>query len=136
MNLGNKITELRKKNNLSQEDVAEKVGVTRQTISKWELEETTPDIKQAKELSKNFNVSLDELTDNDVKNILVDKVSNTERLAGMIIKILKGIGIFFIVIIIFYIFLIIIGLIAFNKVKTETNQNIVEVQTQNISVLK
>lgn len=136
MNLGNKITELRKKNSLSQEDVAEKVGVTRQTISKWELEETTPDIKQAKELSKIFNVSLDELTDNDVKNILVDKVSNTERLAGMIIKILKGIGIFFIVIIIFYIFLIIIGLIAFNKVKTETNQNIVEVQTQNISVLK
>ena len=136
MNLGNKITELRKKNNLSQEDVAEKVGVTRQTISKWELEETTPDIKQAKELSKIFNVSLDELTDNDVKNILVDKVSNTERLAGMIIKILKGIGIFFIVIIIFYIFLIIIGFIAFNKVKTETNQNIVEVQTQNISVLK
>ena len=136
MNLGNKITELRKKNNLSQEDVTEKVGVTRQTISKWELEETTPDIKQAKELSKIFNVSLDELTDNDVKNILVDKVSNTERLAGMIIKILKGIGIFFIVIIIFYIFLIIIGLIAFNKVKTETNQNIVEVQTQNISVLK
>ena len=136
MNLGNKITELRKKNSLSQEDVAEKVGVTRQTISKWELEETTPDIKQAKELSKIFNVSLDELTDNDVKNILVDKVSNTERLAGMIIKILKGIGIFFIVIIIFYIFLIIIGLVAFNKVKTETNQNIVEVQTQNISVLK
>ena len=136
MNLGNKITELRKKNNLSQEDVAEKVGVTRQTISKWELEETTPDIKQAKELSKIFNVSLDELTDNDVKNILVDKVSNTERLAGMIIKILKGMGIFFIVRIVFYIFLIIIGLIAFNKVKTETNQNIVEVQTQNISVLK
>ena len=136
MNLGNKITELRKKNNLSQEDVAEKVGVIRQTISKWELEETTPDIKQAKELSKIFNVSLDELTDNDVKNILVDKVSNTERLAGMIIKILKGIGIFFIVIIVFYIFLIIIGLVAFNKVKTETNQNIVEVQTQNISVLK
>lgn len=44
MNLGNKIMTLRKKNNLSQEDLAEKVGVTRQTISKWELEETTPDI--------------------------------------------------------------------------------------------
>ena len=38
MNLGNKIMTLRKKNNLSQEDLAEKVGVTRQTISKWELE--------------------------------------------------------------------------------------------------
>ena len=38
MNLGNKIMSLRKKNNLSQEELAEKVGVTRQTISKWELE--------------------------------------------------------------------------------------------------
>jgi transcriptional regulator with XRE-family HTH domain len=56
MNLGNKIIELRKKNNLSQEELAEKVGVTRQTISKWELEETSPDIKQAKNLSKIFNI--------------------------------------------------------------------------------
>ena len=44
MNLGNKIMTLRKKNNMSQEELAEKVGVTRQTISKWELEETSPDI--------------------------------------------------------------------------------------------
>ena len=56
MEIGNKISELRKKNNLSQEALAEKIGVTRQTISKWELGETSPDIKQAKELSKVFNV--------------------------------------------------------------------------------
>lgn len=37
MNLGKKIAELRKKNNLSQEELAEKVGVARQTISKWEI---------------------------------------------------------------------------------------------------
>ena len=54
MEIGNKILELRKKNNLSQEALAEKIGVTRQTISKWELGETSPDIKQAKELSKVF----------------------------------------------------------------------------------
>ena len=89
MEIGNKILELRKKNNLSQEALAEKIGVTRQTISKWELGETSPDIKQAKELSKVFNVSLDELTDNDIKNVLEAKVSNTEKLAGIIIKILK-----------------------------------------------
>ena len=89
MNLGNKIMTLRKKNNLSQEDLAEKVGVTRQTISKWELEETTPDINQAKKLSMIFNISLDELVNNDVNSILIEKVSNTERLAGIIIKILK-----------------------------------------------
>ena len=56
MEIGNKILELRKKNNLSQEALAEKIGVSRQTISKWELGETSPDIKQAKELSKVFNV--------------------------------------------------------------------------------
>lgn len=86
MNLGEKIVSLRKKNNLSQEELAEKVGVTRQTISKWELEETKPDINQAKKLSKLFNISLDELTNNDISNILVEKVSNTEKLAGIIIK--------------------------------------------------
>ena len=93
MNIGNKIMELRKKKGLSQEELAEKVGVARQTISKWELGETSPDIKQAKVLSKIFNVSLDELVDNDIKDVLVEKTSNTEKLAGLILKIMKIIGI-------------------------------------------
>lgn len=110
MNLGNKIMTLRKKNNLSQEDLAEKVGVTRQTISKWELEETTPDINQAKKLSMIFNISLDELVNNDVNSILIEKVSNTERLAGIIIKILKASGI----LLILFIVLMLTLLIMFN----------------------
>lgn len=93
MDFGNKIASLRKKNNFTQEELAERVGVTRQTISKWELNETSPDISQAKILSKVFNVSLDELTCNDINSILVTKISNTEKLAGITIKILKIIGI-------------------------------------------
>lgn len=93
MDIGNKIVNLRKNNNLSQEDLAEKIGVTRQTISKWELGETKPDIKQALELSKIFNISLDELANNDLNSVIIEKVSNTEKLAGLIIKILKIIGI-------------------------------------------
>ncbi len=89
MGLGNKILTLRKQANITQEDLAEKLNVTRQTISKWELEETAPDIKQAKELSKIFHVSLDELVDNEIKDLLVEKVSNTEKLAGLIIRIIK-----------------------------------------------
>ncbi len=107
MNLGNKIMTLRKKNNLSQEVLAEKVGVTRQTISKWELEETTPDINQAKKLSMIFNISLDELVNNDVNSILIEKVSNTERLAGIIIKILKVSGILLILFIVLMLTLLI-----------------------------
>ena len=103
MEVGKKIMELRKKNGLSQEDLAEKVGVARQTISKWELGETSPDLKQAKILSKIFNVSLDELTDNDIKDILVEKTSNTEKLAGLILKFIRIMTILIIVIPILYI---------------------------------
>ena len=94
MEIGKKIMDLRKKNGLSQEELAEKVGVARQTISKWELGETSPDLKQSKELSKIFNVSLDELTDNDIKDVLVEKTSNTEKLAGLILKLIKFMIIF------------------------------------------
>ena len=97
MEIGKKIMELRKRQGLSQEELAEKVGVARQTISKWELGETSPDLKQAKELSKIFKVSLDELTSNDIKDILVEKTSNTEKLAGIILKLLKFIIVFIIV---------------------------------------
>lgn len=97
MNLGKKIAELRKKNNLSQEELAEKVGVARQTISKWEIGDTTPDINQVKIISKIFNISIDELVDNDINNVIVEKISNTEKLAGITIKILKVFGIMIIV---------------------------------------
>lgn len=90
MNIGEKILELRKENNLSQEQLAEKLDVARQTISKWELSETCPNIEQAKQLSNLFNISLDELVGNDIKDSIVNKISNTERLAGLTIKILKG----------------------------------------------
>ena len=97
MDFGSKISYLRKKNNMSQESLAELLDVTRQTLSKWELNETSPDINQAKKLSKIFNVSLDELTDNNITNVIVEKVSNTERLALLTINILKFIGIIFVI---------------------------------------
>lgn len=108
MEIGKKIMELRKKNGLSQEELAEKVGVARQTISKWELGETAPDLKQSKELSKIFNVSLDELTDNDIKNILVEKTSNTEKLAGLILKLIRVIVLLLILLPLIYIILYIV----------------------------
>ena len=61
MKLGEKILELRKKNALSQEQLGEKLEVTRQTISNWELGETSPNPEQLVLLSKTFNISIDEL---------------------------------------------------------------------------
>lgn len=79
MNLGNKILELRKKNGLSQEQLGEKVEVTRQTISNWELESTTPNPEQLKLLSKTLNVSIDELLDNNLKKTLENKVNKIDN---------------------------------------------------------
>ena len=89
MELGNRILDLRKNKGLSQEQLGEKIGVTRQTISNWELGETSPNPEQLKLLSKEFNISIDELLNNDIQNVLVEKVSNTEKLAGLILKIIK-----------------------------------------------
>ena len=115
MELGKQIYELRKKANLSQEQLAEQVGVSRQTISKWELGETAPDIKQAQVLSQVFSVSLDELTGNDTKEVIYKKVSNTEKLAGLIIKVIKIWGI----IILACLIVAVVGIVLFGFVRGE-----------------
>ena len=113
MLLGEKILDLRKKNGLSQEQLGEKINVTRQTISNWELGETSPNPEQLKFLSKELNVSIDELLDNDIHSVLIEKVSNTEKLAGLVLRVLKCLGVIFIIVLI----IDIASLILFTYVK-------------------
>ncbi len=129
MKLGEKILELRKKNGLSQEQLGEKLEVTRQTISNWELGETSPNPEQLVLLSKTFNISIDELLNNDVKNILVEKVSNTEKLAGLVLKLIKWLGISFLV-------LLIIDIIAFIVFLIIRNNNVKETTATTICQIK
>lgn len=89
--LGEKIISERKKCKLSQEDLAEKLGITRQTISNWELNETSPDLKQAFKLCDIFNISLDELTGKE--NAILTKLDKTESNSKLIIKLVKTVGI-------------------------------------------
>lgn len=81
MALGNSLFQARKNKGLSQEEVAEKLGISRQTISKWETDETLPDIRQSKRLALLYGLSLDELIDFDVdiKEIqdIIDRTSDT-----------------------------------------------------------
>lgn len=61
METKNIIFELRTKNNLSQDELAEKLYVTRQAVSRWETGETTPNVETLKLLSKLFDVSINTL---------------------------------------------------------------------------
>lgn len=69
LEIANKLYKLRKKNGLSQEALAEKLGISRQSISKWERAESSPDTDNLISLAKLYNISLDELLLNDAKEI-------------------------------------------------------------------
>lgn len=73
MDLGEKLFELRKSKNLTQDDVAEKLNVTRQTVSKWETNQSTPDFDKIVPLCDLYGISPNELLkgekeDNEVEN--------------------------------------------------------------------
>ena len=70
MSLGEKLYELRKKQGLTQEQAADKLGVTRQTISKWETDQSTPDFNKLVPISKLYGISLDELAGNEQKETI------------------------------------------------------------------
>ena len=61
MEFNNKLYELRKQKGFSQEELANRLNVSRQTISKWEVGESTPDMEKLAAISDLFEVSLDEL---------------------------------------------------------------------------
>ena len=63
--IANKLVELRKKNGLSQEELADKLGLSRQAVSKWERAESSPDTDNLICLAKLYNVSLDDLLNTD-----------------------------------------------------------------------
>lgn len=70
MILGDKIMNLRKKNNWSQEDLAEKLGISRQSVSKWESGTSIPDIDKIIKISAIFDVSTDYLLKDELEEIL------------------------------------------------------------------
>ena len=65
MSFGENLQEVRRKNQLSQEDLAEMLGVSRQAVSKWELGEGYPEVEKLLVLARRLNLSLDRLLDNE-----------------------------------------------------------------------
>ena len=96
MKFNEKLINLRKKAGLSQEELGYKLNVTRQTVSKWELGQTTPEMDKLIEISKIFNISVDELineseTKNDsnsnpiIEDKPIEKTNNKEKTVRTIV---------------------------------------------------
>lgn len=79
------LVHLRKLNRMTQEDVAEKVGVTRQAIAKWESGETVPDLDKCRLLADVFGVSLDDLANYKAEeNLGLDLPPKGKHLFGIV----------------------------------------------------
>ena len=66
--IGRNLIHLRKYNQLTQEEVAEKINVSRQAVAKWESNETTPDLRSCMALANLYNVSMDDLVNHSQEN--------------------------------------------------------------------
>ena len=85
MILADKIIDLRKKNGLSQEELAEKLGVSRQSISKWEGAQSVPDMGRVVQMSELFGVSTDYLLKDELELAVPETApeETRERTVGM-----------------------------------------------------
>ena len=110
--LGKNISELRKNLGISQEKLSEEIGVSRQTISNWELGETYPNSEQLILLSKTLNISTDELIGNEF-SLLNEKIQTTENFIKKEKKLNKIL--FIIIYFLILITLIILMIVLFTK---------------------
>lgn len=89
--LGEKLAALRKRSGYSQQELAEKLSVTRQTISNWECGQGAPALDKAVELAKIYQISLDDLAGEQVEVVVKEKRESQarvlKRLVGKYVKI-------------------------------------------------
>lgn len=69
MNLSHNLKKIRKEHNLSQEQLAEKLGVSRQSVSKWESNQAYPEMDKVLQLCKMFNLNIDDLLNQDINEV-------------------------------------------------------------------
>lgn len=89
MEFHNKLYNLRKQKGLSQEELANRLNVSRQTISKWEVGDSTPDMEKLTAISDMFDISLDELVMDKVPARKDESLSKSEIVGELKDKILS-----------------------------------------------
>ena len=117
--LSDNLIQLRRKSGLSQEQLADKIGVSRQAISKWECGQSTPELEKLMAMSELFNVSLDELTKGPSESPAKDtsaessetKEFTSAKIVGIVLSILGAV------------LLIIAGILLISSPETATQIN-------------
>ena len=97
MNLADNLKKIRKENNLSQEQLAEKLGVSRQSVSKWESGISYPEMDKVIQICNIFNLNINELINEDIKQVNEDKeiqVRNNKYITSFFEYITKTIDMF------------------------------------------
>jgi len=92
---GKFIKEIRKKNNLTQKQLADKYNVTYQAVSKWENGKNIPDISLLKEMSKDFNTNIEDILDGNINNNNNNKNKNYKNILLLVLIIIILIPILF-----------------------------------------
>ena len=122
MNFNEKLIKLRKERGLSQEELGAAVGVSRQTISKWDLAQSSPDFQKLVLLSDYFKISLDTLVkDIDVEDVrdknlnekqlsmIYKDITTAKKTVGTVVNIFCGIAV---IGVIFFVLLIILNMVV------------------------
>ena len=122
MNFNEKLIKLRKERGLSQDELGAAVGVSRQTISKWELAQSYPDFQKLVLLSDYFKISLDTLVkDIDVEDVrdknlnekqlsmIYKDITTAKKTVGTVVNIFCGIAV---IGVIFFVLLIILNMVV------------------------
>lgn len=116
-NIGKFIKEMRKNKNLTQEELAEKLGVNNRTVSRWENGKNMPDISLYKPLCEVLGISIEELVNGELtnkKNIsysvekaIINTVSSSKKEKSKMSKIIKFLSVLVIVTTIFVVFVVV-----------------------------
>ena len=77
-NFADNLKKIRKENNLSQEQLADKLGVSRQSVSKWESSAAYPEMDKVLQLCKMFNLNIDELLNQNISEVHEEQESKNK----------------------------------------------------------
>ena len=125
MKFSEKIIKIRKENRLSQEEFGNKINVSRQAISKWESEQSQPDVEKVKEISKIFGVSIEYLLNDELKeDIKIAEKKDKKTIKKVVLKILIAIVIVYVVFCLFKFALLSICYIRANDIADYENYSI------------